>query len=134
MSGGIIPGIAANGYATFTVKPIDGLPTGTHTATVTVSGGEEITARSFGVSFTVVESMHWLLDVHFTEDKTRVWDMNVQKILNTTRKIALNMVRLFKSASRPERLPLTSVFKENLFDIGQFAAFLDFFCSASKLD
>ena len=80
------------------------------------------------------ESMHWLLDVHFSEDKTRVWDMNVQKILNTTRKIALNMVRLFKSASRPERLPLTSAFKENLFDIGQFAAFLDFFCSASKLD
>ena len=36
-----------------------------------------------------VESMHWLLDVHFTEDKTRVWDMNVQKILNTARKIAL---------------------------------------------
>ena len=81
-----------------------------------------------------VESMHWLLDVHFTEDKTRVWDMNVQKILNTTRKIALNMIRLFKSANRPERLPLTSVFKENLFDLGQFAAFLDFFRSTSKLD
>ena len=24
-----------------------------------------------------VESMHWLLDVHFLEDKTKVWDMNV---------------------------------------------------------
>ena len=78
--------------------------------------------------------MYWLLDVHFAEDKTRIWDMNVQKILNTTRKIALNMVRLFKCANRSERLPLTSVFKENLFDTCQFAAFLDFFRSTSKLD
>jgi len=81
-----------------------------------------------------VESMHWLLDVHFFEDKTRVWDMNVQKILNTTRKIALNMVRLFKSANCPERVPLTSVFKENLFDISLFAKFLDFFRNQIKLD
>lgn len=29
-----------------------------------------------------VESMHWLLDVHYQEDKTKVWDMNIQKTLN----------------------------------------------------
>ena len=81
-----------------------------------------------------VESMHWLLDVHFTEDKTRVWDMNVQKILNTTRKIALNMVRLFKTANLPERVPFTSVFKGNLFDTSELAKFLDFFSSRGKLD
>jgi len=40
-----------------------------------------------------VEAMHWLLDVHFAEDKTRVWDMNVQKLLNTMRKIALTFPR-----------------------------------------
>ena len=78
--------------------------------------------------------MHWLLDVHFTEDKTRVWDMKVQKVLNTTRKIALNMARLFKSANHPDMVPLTSVFKTNLFDTGQLARFLDFFRSTSKLD
>jgi len=76
--------------------------------------------------------MHWLLDV--TEDKTRVWDMNVQKALNTTRKIALNMAQLFKSANHPDRVPLTSVFKANLFDIAQLARFLDFFRSVPKLD
>jgi predicted transposase YbfD/YdcC len=81
-----------------------------------------------------VESLHWLLDVHFAEDKTRVWDMNVQKVLNTTRKIALNMVRLFKSANHPDRVPLTSVFKANLFDTEQLARFLDFFRSVPKLD
>ena len=78
--------------------------------------------------------MHWLLGVHFTEDKTRVWDMKVQKVLNRTRKIALNMVRLFKSARHPDRVPLTSVFKANLFDTGHLARFLEFFRSAHKLD
>jgi len=81
-----------------------------------------------------VESMHWMLDVHFDEDKTRVWDMNVQKILNTTRKIALNMVRIFKDAYRPKSTPMTSVFKENLFDLDCLANFLSFFTSFSKLD
>lgn len=81
-----------------------------------------------------VESMHWLLDVHFDEDKTRVWDMNVQNILNTTRKIALNLVRLFKSANLPNRIPFTSIFKENLFDSEQLALFLHFFRSSHKLD
>lgn len=79
-----------------------------------------------------IESMHWLLDVHFAEDKTRVWDMNVQKILNTTRKITLNMVRLFKAANCHERTPLTSILKQNLFDLVQFEHFLDFF--RAKLD
>ncbi|MCL2193573.1 MAG: hypothetical protein FWB78_09290 [Treponema sp.] len=55
-------------------------------------------------------------------------------MLNTTRKIALSMARLFKSANHPDRVPLTSVFKANLFDTAQFARFLDFFRSASKLD
>ena len=78
--------------------------------------------------------MHWLLDVHFTEDKTRVWDINVQKILNIARKIALNMIRIYKEACRSKNTPLTSILKENLFDLEQFAAFLNFFRTGDKLD
>ena len=81
-----------------------------------------------------VESMHWLLDVHFSEDKTCVWDMNVQKILNTTRKIALNLIRTFRDNHYPKRVPLTSVFKENLFDLDMLSRFLDYFRVTSKLD
>jgi predicted transposase YbfD/YdcC len=81
-----------------------------------------------------VESMHWLLDVHFSEDKTRVWDMNVQKILNTARKIALNMIRIYKEALYSKNTPLTSVLKENLFDLERFAIFLHFFRAVPKLD
>ena len=78
--------------------------------------------------------MHWLLDVHYTEDKTRIWDMNVQKILNTARKIALNLIWIFKRANCNNNTPLTSVMKHNLFDLEIFADFLNFFRRVHKLD
>ena len=74
-----------------------------------------------------VESMHWMLDVQFQEDKTRVWDMNVQKLLNVGRKIALNMARLFKLYNCTENTALSDLFKRNLFDTEHLANFLDFF-------
>ena len=73
-----------------------------------------------------VESMHWLLDVHFAEDKTRVWDMNVQKILNIIRKIALNLAKDFKSKTE-SKVPISGILKRNLFDISILSYFLDFF-------
>jgi len=73
-----------------------------------------------------VESMHWLLDVHFAEDKTRVWDMNVQKILNIMRKIALNLAKDFKSKTDC-KIPISGILKRNLFDIYNLSLFLDFF-------
>ena len=43
-----------------------------------------------------VETMHWLLDVHFREDQCRVLDRNVQQNLNTARKLAINIVKIYK--------------------------------------
>jgi len=43
-----------------------------------------------------VESMHWLLDVHFEEDWCRVEDKAVQQNLNMLRKAAINIIKLFK--------------------------------------
>jgi len=80
-----------------------------------------------------VESMHWLLDVHFNEDKTLVWDMNVQQLLNTTRKIALNLVRIFKSKHATKKA-LSKIMRENLFDLQQLQAFLQVFQNDFKLD
>ncbi len=73
-----------------------------------------------------VESMHWLLDVHFQEDRTRVWDMNVQKSLNLTRKIVLNLTKAF-NASLPRKLPISAILKRNLFDLSNLQSFLDAF-------
>ena len=43
-----------------------------------------------------VESMHWLLDVHFHEDFCRVEDRNVQQDLNIVRKTVLNSIKQYK--------------------------------------
>jgi len=45
-----------------------------------------------------VETMHWLMDVHFEEDWCRVEDKNIQKNLNILRKQAINLIKLFKSS------------------------------------
>lgn len=44
-----------------------------------------------------VETMHWLLDVHFEEDFCRVCDQNSQENLNIIRKIVLNCIRNYKN-------------------------------------
>jgi predicted transposase YbfD/YdcC len=50
-----------------------------------------------------VETMHWLLDVHFGEDFCRVQDENVQMVLNIIRKIVLNALREFKEKTKSKR-------------------------------
>jgi len=71
-----------------------------------------------------VEAMHWLLDVHFKEDKTRIWDMNVQKLLNIMRKIALNLSKEYKTKTE-SKIPISKVLKRNLFDLDNFNGFLE---------
>ena len=62
-----------------------------------------------------VESMHWLLDVHFSEDYCRVENRNVLQTLNIVRKIALNMVRLYKQETA-SKLALSNIMFNCLVD------------------
>jgi len=55
-----------------------------------------------------VESMHWLLDVHFGEDFSRVRDSNVNQNLGIIRKIALNSIRYYKNESE-SKLPFSKI-------------------------
>jgi len=73
-----------------------------------------------------IESMHWLLDVHFAEDKTRIYDMNVQLILNIVRKIVLNLIRSYKAANCKPNTSLSSIMRNNLFDTNVLSDFLSF--------
>ena len=73
-----------------------------------------------------VEAMHWLLDVHFSEDKTRVWDMNLQKNLNIMRKTVLNLAKVFKAKNCPKS-SLVGVLRRNLFDFQVLSDFIAFF-------
>ena len=43
-----------------------------------------------------VESMHWILDVHYSEDFCRIVNRTIQQNLNMLRKFALNMIKRFK--------------------------------------
>ena len=62
-----------------------------------------------------VETMHWLLDVHFVEDFCRIEDIHVQQNLNMARKIALNYVRRYKALS-DVKLPLSKIMLDCLLD------------------
>jgi len=73
-----------------------------------------------------VEAMHWLLDVHFDEDKTRFWDMDVQKSLNALRKIALNLAKQYKQMLGL-KTPISGILRRNLFDTNHLVAFLSCF-------
>lgn len=46
-----------------------------------------------------VETMHFLLDVHFEEDWCRVEDKSLQENLNIFRKAAINFIKQFKTAT-----------------------------------
>lgn len=50
-----------------------------------------------------VETMHWLLDVHFAEDDCRVQDENTQKVLNMIRKIIINCLRTYKNKTNSQK-------------------------------
>ena len=50
-----------------------------------------------------VETMHWMLDVHFGEDFCRVEDQNVQQNLNMLRKAALNLIKRHKERTESKR-------------------------------
>ncbi len=80
-----------------------------------------------------VESMHWLLDVHFSEDKTRVRDLEVQKNLNLLRKIVINLVKQYQ-ASLPKQLPMSRILKRNLFNIQNLLNFVTYFRENRELE
>lgn len=57
----------------------------------------------------VIESMHWLLDVHFAEDFCRIEDDAGQQILNLVHKIVLNHVKAYKQ-NTGSKLPLSNIY------------------------
>jgi predicted transposase YbfD/YdcC len=62
-----------------------------------------------------VETMHWLLDVHFGEDFCRVEDEFSQQSLNIIRKIVLNFIKLYKDKIKSKR-PMSRIMFDCLLD------------------
>ena len=70
-----------------------------------------------------VETMHWLLDVHFQEDFCRVEDRNVQQNLNIVRKIALNTIKGYKNKTASKR-PISKLMFDCLLEPENILTFL----------
>ncbi len=62
-----------------------------------------------------VESMHWILDVLFSEDFCRIVNRTIQQNLNMLRKFALSLIKQFKTASNSKR-PLSPIMFNCLLD------------------
>jgi predicted transposase YbfD/YdcC len=50
-----------------------------------------------------VETMHWLLDMHFGEDFCKIRDVNLNQSMNVIRKVALNYVRNYKNNTKSKK-------------------------------
>jgi predicted transposase YbfD/YdcC len=70
-----------------------------------------------------VETMHWLLDVHFGEDFCRIEDRNVQQNLNIVRKIALNTIKGYKNKTASKR-PVSKLMVDCLLEPGNILSVL----------
>ncbi len=62
-----------------------------------------------------VETMHWLLDVHFQEDFCRVEDKYIQQNLNMLRKLTINLIKRYKSKTNSKKA-LTAIMLNCLLD------------------
>ena len=62
-----------------------------------------------------VETMHWLLDVHFAEDSCSVETREVQEQLNVFRKMALNLIKRYKEKEKSKR-PISKIILDCLLD------------------
>ena len=71
-----------------------------------------------------VETMHWLLDVHYSEDFCRVVNQTIQQNLNMLRKFALNLIRLFKSKTNSKR-PISKIMFSCLLNPSEICAIFE---------
>lgn len=62
-----------------------------------------------------IESMHWLLDVHYAEDSCRLQALSLQKNLNMLRKFALSMIKQYK-ANTSSKKALSQIMFDCLLD------------------
>lgn len=70
-----------------------------------------------------VESIHWLLDVHYGEDYLRVVNPTIQENINHLRKFALNLLKQFKKNTASKR-PLSKLMFDCLLDFNVISRIL----------
>lgn len=71
-----------------------------------------------------VESMHWLLDVHYGEDYCRIANKTAQQNLNALRKFALSLIKRYKAQTNSKR-PLSQIMLDCLLKLDLLCAVLE---------
>ena len=71
-----------------------------------------------------VESMHWLLDVHYGEDYCRIANKAAQQNLNSLRKFALSHIKRYKAQTNFKR-PLSQIMLDCLLELDLLCAVLE---------
>lgn len=72
-----------------------------------------------------IESMHWVLDVNFKEDKCPVKSENTQKILNMLRKLAIKLHTDYIKKNNPKRKTIISSIRNCLTNNAKLERFLN---------
>ena len=62
-----------------------------------------------------VETMHWLLDVRYREDYFRAQNKTIQKNMNMSRKLALNLAGIYKN-KHSKKTPMSHIMFDCLMD------------------
>lgn len=70
-----------------------------------------------------METMHWLLDVHFEEDLCRIQDKTIQRNLNMLRKFALSLIKQYKERVTSKRA-ISKIMFDCLLDCGTISVIL----------
>lgn len=79
-----------------------------------------------------VESMHWILDVNYKEDKCPVKSINTQKILNIMRKVSIKLHSDYIKNNNPKRKTIISSIRNCLTNDKKLEHFLDnAFCKSN---
>lgn len=71
-----------------------------------------------------VETMHWLLDVHYDEDFCRIQALFVQENMNMLRKLSMNILKQYKS-SHALKYPLSHIMLDCLLDCRKIYAIFE---------
>ena len=72
-----------------------------------------------------IESMHWVLDVNFKEDKCPIKSENTQKILNMMRKVAIKLHSDYIQKNNPKRKTIISSIRNCLTNDKKLEHFLN---------
>ena len=71
-----------------------------------------------------VETMHWILDVHYEEDYCRIVNQTIQKNLNMLRKFALSLIKRFKIKANSKQ-PISHIMFQCLLDTQSICIILE---------